>query len=363
MNPEIAEELLHAVMGEVRDADFPNQLGVLRDLAAYKYDDYSQYAPARQFIAYLAGWLNQFGDGDERRDALRYIHQRLIYISNNEMRHLVSLMAEDRVPTTLHHHVARDLPIPAYHVNKVRAAPKFARAKQASLFLGMSDGARIGQLRRANTGLSNEQFGMTYELNGSRAKSMLCELRKRVADDEPRDEDAFFEYIFLVDDFAGSGRTIIRQEEDGKLTGRLVRFIDDTLCLLKGERCPKIYIALYVATPQALNHLKCAIANYPNPPWTKDNTPEIISVMMIGDHAKLVCGRGGVEYEADRLFDRLLHKYYDQSVEDEHKRNVKHGYSQCGLPLILAHNTPNNSVYLLWESKFTEPLFPRYERH
>ena len=152
MNPEIAEELLHAVMGEARDADFPNQLGVLRDLAAYKYDDYGQYAPARQFIAYLAIWLNQFGDGDERRDALRYIQQRLIYISNNEMRHLVSLMAEDRVPAILHHHVARDLQIPAYSVNKVRAAPKFVRAKQASLFLGMSDGARIGQLRRAQRG-------------------------------------------------------------------------------------------------------------------------------------------------------------------------------------------------------------------
>ena len=363
MDPVIAEELLHAVMGEARGPDFPNQLGVLRDLAAYKYDDYGQYAPARQFIAYLAGWLNQFGDGDERRDALRYIQQRLIYISNNEMRHLVSLMAEDRVPTLLLHHVARDLQIPAYRVNKVRANPKFGRAKQASLFLGMSDGARIGQFRRASTGLSNEQFGMTYELNAPRADSMLRELRKRLSGNEPRDDEAFFEYIFLVDDFAGSGRTIIRQEEDGKLTGRLWRFISDTLCLLKGERCPKIYIALYVATPQALNHLKDEIANYPNPPWTEDNTPEVISVMTIGDHANLVCGRGGVEYEVDRLFDRLLHKYYDQSVEDEHKRNVKHGYSQCGLPLVLAHNTPNNSVYLLWESKFTEPLFPRYERH
>ncbi len=85
--------------------------------------------------------------------------------------------------------------------------------------------------------------------------------------------------------------------------------------------------------------------------------------MTIRDHAKLVCQRPGPEYEHDRLFDQLLHKYYDQSVEDEHKRNVKHGYSECGLPLVLAHNTPNNSVFLLWERTRTKPLFPRYERH
>ena len=363
MNPEIAEELLHAVMGEAGGEEFPNQLGVLRDLAAYKYDDYGQYAPARQFIAYLARWLNQFGDGDDRRDALRFINQRLIYISNNELRHLVSLMAEDRVPTTLHHHVARDLQVPAYRVKKVRTTPNYARAKQSSLFLGMSDGARIGQLRRASAGLSNEQFGMTYELNQTRANTMLCELRKRLSDDQPGNSPSYFEYVFLVDDFAGSGRTIIRREEGGKPNGRLFRFINDTLSLLMGEHCPKIYIALYVATPQALDHLKDEIAIYPDPPWAEDNVPEIISVMNIEDHAKLVCGREGDEYETDRLFDRILHKHYDQSVEDEHKRNVMHGYSQCGLPLVLALNTPNNSVYLLWESKFTEPLFPRYERH
>ena len=363
MNPEIAEELLHAVMGDARDEDFPNQLGILRDLAAYKYDDYGQYAPTRQFIAHLASWLRQFDPGEERRSALRYVQERLIYISNIEMRHLVSLMAEDRVPKTLQRQVAKDLGIPSYRVNKIRATKQFARAREASLFLGMSDGARIGQLRRKSPELSNEQFGMTYELNESRAKTMLCELRKRLEQKGMPDDRASFDYIFLVDDFAGSGTTIIRTREDGSLTGRLERFVRETLCLLKGDRCPKVYIALCVATPQALDHLNDAIANFPDPPWNDDNIPEIMPVMTIGDHAKLECGRDGLEFEADRLFDLLLHKYYVPAVEDEHKRNVMHGYSQCGLPLVLSHNTPNNSVYLLWESKITEPLFPRYERH
>ena len=34
-----------------------------------------------------------------------------------------------------------------------------------------------------------------------------------------------------------------------------------------------------------------------------------------------------------------------------------------GLPLILHHNTPNNSLYFLWARKWGDPLFVRYERH
>ena len=222
----------------------------------------------------------------------------------------------------------------------------------------MSDGARIGELRRSSSELSNEQFAMTYELNPSRAKIMRCELRKNSGDN-----DAVFQYIFLVDDISASGRTILRPDQNGNPDGRLLRFVRDTLNLLTDGECPKIFVALYIATPQALDHLQSSIAAYPNPPWTDDNAPEVLSVMRIEDQARLVCGRLGAEYETDRLFDRLLHKYYDESVEDEHKRNVKHGYSQCGLPLVLTHNTPNNSVYLLWESKKTKALFPRYERH
>ena len=199
---------------------------------------------------------------------------------------------------------------------------------------------------------------MTYELNKPRADNMLSELRKTSGHNKN-----VFQYIFLVDDIAASGRTILRFEKNGSPDGRLKRFVLDTLDLLKDGECPKIFIALYIATPQALAHLQSSIASYPNPPWNHDNAPEVISVMTIEDQARLVCNRPGDEYETDRLFDLLLHKYYQKSVEDEHKRNVKHGYSQCGLPLILTHNTPNNSVYLLWESKKTKALFPRYERH
>ena len=358
MNPELAENLLRAVMGEAVGDDFPDQLGILRSLATYKYDEYQQYAPGRQFIESLALWLGQFPDSDERRDALRFVRERLIYISDVEMRHLVSLMARDRVPEVLQRQVARQLDLPDYRVAAVRRRDEFRRTVRSSLFLGMSDGARIDQFRRNSGGVSNEQFAMNYELSEPRMKNMVTELKRDLGD-----KGAIFKNIFLVDDFAGSGRTILRHDEVAPLNGRLFRFVEDTLPKLKEDICPKIFIALYLATEQAVEHLHSLILSYPSPPWSDDNTPQVITVMTLGDHARLRHDRQGEEYETDQLFDRLLHNHYVKSVEDEHKGKVLHGYSDCGLPLVLPHNTPNNSVYLLWEREQTKPLFPRFERH
>ena len=358
MNPEVAESLLRAVMEDPAEAEFAEQLSILRSLATYKYDEYQQYAPGRQFIAYLASWLDQFQSLEERQHALRFVQERLIFISDLEMRHLVSLMARDRVPSLLQRHVAKRLGLLEFRIAEVRARPEFDRAQRASLFLGMSDGARVDQFRRNSTKLSNEQFAMTHELNKQRMTTMLSELRADLNED-----DAGFEFIFLVDDFAGSGRTIMRHEDGEPPKGRLVRFVQDTLPSLMHDHCPQIFIALYLATDQAVDHLTKTISAFQAPPWSSFSVPEIVSVMTIDDRARLVHNRAGSGFEPDRLFDDLLHKYYDSSVEDEHKGAVLHGYADCGLPLILDHNTPNNSLFLLWETERTKPLFPRFERH
>ena len=358
MNSELAENLLRKVMGEAAEADFPEQLGTLRSLALYKYDEYQQYAPGRQFIESLALWLVQFAAPEERQHALGFIRERLVFISDHEMRHLVTLMARDHIPAVLQRRVAPVLSLAPYRVAAVRSSAEFRRSRRASLFLGMSDGARIDQLRRSSDGMSNEQFATNYELSERRAKAMVDELRTYLQDDK-----AVFQQVFLVDDFAGSGRTILRHDEGTAIQGRLVRFLQDTLPRLEMEECPKIYLCLYLTTSQALSSLRELIAAYPDAPWSAGNVPEVVPVMVLDDSSCLRHGRGGVEYEVDLLFDGLLHKYYDEAVEDEHKGSVVHGFSDCGLSLVLSHNTPNNSVYLLWEKEKTAPLFPRFERH
>ena len=69
---------------------------------------------------------------------------------------------------------------------------------------------------------------------------------------------------------------------------------------------------------------------------------------------------------------KLCEKYYQERMGDDHTGSVKFGYKECGLTVVLHHNTPNNSIYPLWnrlaikevndQSAFN-PLFSRIERH
>jgi hypothetical protein len=65
-------------------------------------------------------------------------------------------------------------------------------------------------------------------------------------------------------------------------------------------------------------------------------------------------------------------RYYRTRAMDEHELkgetdDMKLGFAGCALPLVLAHNCPNNSVFLLWadrlETGSARGLFPRVTRH
>ena len=63
-------------------------------------------------------------------------------------------------------------------------------------------------------------------------------------------------------------------------------------------------------------------------------------------------------------------KYYDPAAFDEHievggTSTAQMGFAGCALPVVLSHNTPNNSVYMLWgsEAHGFPGLFPRVSRH
>ena len=65
MRRTLADKLLRAVMGWEEGEVDPAKLelvGVMNDLALYKYNEYQQYRPGLQFIESLAVWLNQFRD-------------------------------------------------------------------------------------------------------------------------------------------------------------------------------------------------------------------------------------------------------------------------------------------------------------
>ena len=71
-------------------------------------------------------------------------------------------------------------------------------------------------------GLSNEQVYGTYLLSEEKSEDMVRELRQALSAFGEDSSEESFNTVFLLDDFAGSGDSLLR-EEDGEVKGKIAR--------------------------------------------------------------------------------------------------------------------------------------------
>ncbi len=369
MKDKLAEALLVREM-DWGTEDIAQKRPYLQAMAKYKYDGYEQFLPGRRFIESLVLWLHQFKTPEERRNAYDFIMKRLIFISQLEMANLVKNSYPDLMRHLIIQHTADQLKIPKYMVKQITENTHFKTLRRQSLFLGLSDGTRTDLLRRSNRSeLSNEQIYQTHEITERRANKMLASLSsdmKKILGHAPKQEERCFKIVFLLDDFTGSGFTYLRKE-NGEFEGKLATFYKDVSetksglsKLLNIEQCI-VYLVFYVATTKAINKITDIISKL----WV-NNTPQIKVLQKLDNSC---C----VSVEQDPEFYRLClnDDYYDgDNLEDESTKKggtqcLKFGFADCSLPVVLAHNTPNNSVSLLWayEHAKIHGLFPRVPRH
>jgi hypothetical protein len=357
----LAQELLDAVMGW-EHAEFAEKVKRLEALATYKWDEYGNFRPGVKFFESLAAWLDQFQDG-ERSTALEFVLERLVFISDAEMAHLVELVYPDQMEPVLLDRVAEASGISRYAVAQLVAHPEFQALRRRSLILGASDGARLDRLRRSAPVLSHEQFLQASEPPASLVAPMcrkLAEGLSKLGLDAPES----FGHVFLVDDFAGSAETLLRYEkekDDGPqvLKGKLLKLRDALASLTEEELLSaeaEVTVILYVASQQAREHLEAILPDADIAAW------EIRIVQTLPSTIRVT--------NTDEAMAELSTRYYDEVCTDEHKGKAPLGYSDCALPVVLSHNTPNNSICLLWADTTDEQdsldrraLFPRYERH
>lgn len=369
MKESLAEQLL----GIELDWDTPTakeEIGKLRYLAAVKYDNYQNFRPGKRFMESLVLWLRQFKTVKERQIAYKFILGRMVYISETQMDHLVDLLYPQVIIPILLKQAGEKDTLAWYHRKKIRTSETFRVLRRKTLFLGMSDGARMDAFRRKH-GLNNEQVSVSFYLSIDKWKSMHKKVGDWLAKNGINSESAF-ENIFLIDDFSGSGKSI---------KSKLERFIDRYLGTLNkpgklGKFCvkggPKIFVITYLGTENALSSVKEYIDTFPK----RKKRPYFSSckvlppLQLFADTLKVP----QINNNNDKAFNQLLHDYYDNRLEDESTKtggdDVIHGYAGCALPLALCHNCPNNSVYLLWgetEDKGNvlglKALFPRIARH
>ena len=131
----------------------------------YKFDSYQQYGPGHRFYVHLLRWLSQYGKVDRGR-IWELLRERLIYISQDEMHHLVSLTGPV-VEREMRAAVAKQLNLPVYRVDDdPEASRRLAEIQCRTLYVGVSDGARIDVFRRYNEGtVNNEQVVAMIEIS------------------------------------------------------------------------------------------------------------------------------------------------------------------------------------------------------
>ena len=254
-----------------------------------------------------------------------------------------------------------------YHVAKIAGTVAFRVRERGCLFLGISDGARTDAFRRSSSPhIGHEQVLQTYEVSPGRVDKLLEKLREDTAiitSKEGKGCDAKFRTVVLLDDFSASGTSYLRKE-DNKFKGKIGDFYRDLshpenpMSGLVNLNDLEILLVLYIATQQARDHLHTALEELLRP----QKVP--FEILIVHPLEGSICLRPGT---GDAM-EQMLEDYYDPAIEDEHTRkgktDLKFGYAKCGLPLVLNHNTPNNSIYPLWaDSAKLRPLFPRVSRH
>lgn len=370
MREALAERLLATIMNWSPE-DVANERPLLQAMAALKYDEYQQFAPGMRFVESLALWLRQFKTKEERRTAYNFVKSRLVFFSAAEIAHLVTIAYPDYIRPLLIRRAAETISVAERYVARIATSKEYRALRRQCLFLGLSDGARIDTFRRStNPELSHEQIWQTYEMSPEKGGSILLKLREdlqSILGPSGKIDTSLFRMVFLLDDFSGSGRTYLRKEDDGeRLAGKIAKFRDQ---LKSADRLGKLVntddlyvgIVLYIATKHAVDHLKPLLSELFQP--FQKLSRDIHVVNLLEDAVSLDDTR-------DENFLGLSESYYDSNVEDEHTReggtDVKRGFAGCALPLVLSHNTPNNSMFLLWanpDELDIRGLFPRVSRH
>jgi hypothetical protein len=363
----LAERLLAKVLGWTSE-EVTIERPIVQALASYKYDDYEQFSAGSRFIESLALWLNQFHSVPERRSAYEFVKAKLVFCSATELRHLVEMAYPDHIrPIILD---AASGATGRFRPKATASTLEFRVRQRQCLFLGLSDGARIDAFRRANPALNHEQIWQTHELSADRVNKLLSKLEHHlgtILERPVRPEERRFRTLVLLDDFSASGTSYFSLPANAPTGGKIFSFFsevcgDKPAAQLIDPTSVEVITLLYLATEQAIEHLEKAS----EATWGARNIPfRIEAVQRLPNEIRL--GPNGTS----PIVPLIQHQdYYDPAVMDPHllkggTSDVRFGYAACGLPLVLHHNTPNNSVALLfsYEDLKFRGLFPRIQRH
>lgn len=387
MNSNLANQLLASIM-KWDAPTLASERAALEFMGSMKYDAYDRYMPGMRFMSSLVQWLNQF-DEEDRATVLNFVKKKLVFISSPQMNYLVDLLYDSKIRPILLRKATENAQTPSYILCNKKVQKQFEIEKRSSLVVGLSDGAHTDILRRS-AGFSNEQVLTNYYPDGKKLKDMLKDLRE----DKKLEgvENVYFRNIFLIDDFTASGKSFVRYDEKAKkFKGKLSKIIDELyatniepteeekkkgkkeelhLSYLLDANQPEIHIDILfcMATQKAEDNIRKSLDDF----LKKRSYGKIKYHIHVVQKLDESLNR---DITGDPNLMRVLEKpkYLHQNLKDDTAYKVGSvnrpylGFDECALPVVLSHNTPNNSLPILWQDTDDEKqfkgLFPRISRH
>lgn len=373
MKDRLAEKILAKTM-KWDALTLQNELSILQTMSSLKYDEYQQFINGKQFIESLALWLKRFEEKD-RQLVYAFVRDHIIFVSEQEMQQLVSVAFEELIKEKIVQKAKKCVNRTTSSLCTGKALYTYYQRK--TLFLGLSDGAHMDYFRRHNSFLTNEQVFMHYDFSEKKYAGMQKDLRDSLGQVYPELDvsDERFESFVLIDDFSGSGISYIRKEhtEDGDIwKGKIYKFLENILSKEQDTDNISIHIVLYIATDDAVKNIRSNLELY-----LKEKGKEITFTVGAVQYVERIELNPDLEDVLKRDYDTHDNDEYESFI-DEHfrKGNIEKpylGFNGCCLPLVLYHNTPNNSIAALWYgwnkksserlARKDEALFPRITRH
>jgi hypothetical protein len=316
-------------------------------MAKYKYDKYELYKAGLRFLSYLVPWLEQFSERE--RITMVKLVDNLMYISEEEMQSLSSIMFQKICHELLEEIIIAES-LDEFDYNTAFST-HFQKYLDESIFVGMSDGSRIGYFRRHSVVLPRDSVLEFYKVDEWEKRQLT---KKRFA--------------FLIDDFCGSGTTFIRGEEDkkGKMVpaGQLQRFMERWADFVRFER---IFYCPYIITKGAYSRINELVSGSEKIIDIKVGFKILYSMLIPADHSCVFSpSRIFGDSDLERI-KRICDKYYDRFKEDKNAKKYggcRYGFGETGLAIAIYHNTPNNCIYPIWNTTMKwHSLFPRISKH
>ena len=380
MNSNLANQLLASIMNW-DPKSLAAERAALEFMGRMKYDAYDRYMPGMRFMSSLVQWLNDI-DEEDRNIAFKFVKEQLVFISSTQMNYLVDLLYDSKIRSILLNTATKELGMASYMHSNNKVRKQFEIEKRCSLVVGLSDGAHIDILRRS-AHFNNEQVLTNYYPDSKKLKDMLDALHHDGS--LPNASDLFFKRIFLIDDFTASGKSFIRYDNnDKRFHGKLKKIIDE-LCAESDTNTeqekqhlnylfnPKnkeinIDILFCIATERAKCHIEENLQMYLESIKSKKKIQCVVHVHIV----QLLENRLSDKIKEDTELMRMLEKpnyFIKESIMTKSYAVGKSeypwlGFDECALPVVLSHNTPNNSLPIIWqEAEMFHGLFPRISRH